>query len=222
MPRRQATASALDGSVPPTVAAALAAELAGLSPEARRLLDAAAVVGDPFEPGLAAAVAERAGVGGAARARRAAAARARAARERAGALRVPPSRRPPRRLRRRAGRLAARRSRPRRRRRSSGGAPARCSARTTSSTPRRPGDAEAIALLTAAAEELQSPAPPTAARFYAGALRLVPEHPDERARRIRLQSRLADAQAAGGDARGARDTLLAALRDGDGRASGSR
>ena len=49
---------AVDESVPPAVAAALAAELAGLAPIARRVLDAAAVAGDPFEPELAAAVAE--------------------------------------------------------------------------------------------------------------------------------------------------------------------
>ena len=47
-----------DGTVPPAVAAALAAELGGLGADARRLLDAAAVVGDPFELDLAAAVAE--------------------------------------------------------------------------------------------------------------------------------------------------------------------
>ena len=45
-------------AVPPAVAAALAAELRGLTPDARRLLDAAAVVGDPFGPALAAEVAE--------------------------------------------------------------------------------------------------------------------------------------------------------------------
>ncbi len=47
-----------DGEVPRVVAAALESELAALTPEARRLLDAAAVAGDPFELGLAAEVAE--------------------------------------------------------------------------------------------------------------------------------------------------------------------
>ena len=51
-------ADAADESVPPAVAAALGAELSALTPDARRVLDAAAVAGDPFEPGLAAAVAE--------------------------------------------------------------------------------------------------------------------------------------------------------------------
>ena len=44
--------------MPEAVALALGAELAELAPEARRVLDAAAVVGDPFDPALAAEVAE--------------------------------------------------------------------------------------------------------------------------------------------------------------------
>lgn len=47
----------LDG-VPDRVAGALASELDAVSPGARVLLDAAAVAGDPFDPELAAAVAE--------------------------------------------------------------------------------------------------------------------------------------------------------------------
>src|SRR5215207_4422774 len=46
------------GAPPPGVTAALMAELAALPGDARRLLDAAAVAGDPFEAGLAAEVAE--------------------------------------------------------------------------------------------------------------------------------------------------------------------
>ncbi len=44
--------------VPPAVAASLAEELASLSPPERALLEAAAVAGEPFEPDLAAAIAE--------------------------------------------------------------------------------------------------------------------------------------------------------------------
>src|SRR5262249_41009901 len=44
--------------LPPAVATALAGELASLSARARTLLDAAAVVGDPFELGFATATAE--------------------------------------------------------------------------------------------------------------------------------------------------------------------
>ncbi len=57
-PRRRSPPRRVGDSVPPAVAAALAAELSELAPDARRLLDAAAVAGDPFEPELAAAVAE--------------------------------------------------------------------------------------------------------------------------------------------------------------------
>ncbi|HKA02779.1 MAG TPA: AAA family ATPase [Acidimicrobiales bacterium] len=48
-------------TVPVTIQRALADELAALSPSARALIRAAAVVGDPFEIGLAATVAETAG-----------------------------------------------------------------------------------------------------------------------------------------------------------------
>ena len=44
--------------MPEVVALALAAELADLAPQTRRVLEAASVVGDPFDPGLAAEVAE--------------------------------------------------------------------------------------------------------------------------------------------------------------------
>jgi DNA-binding NarL/FixJ family response regulator/tetratricopeptide (TPR) repeat protein len=47
-----------DGVVPGAVAASLAEELESLSSAARALLDAAAVAGEPFEPDLAAAIAE--------------------------------------------------------------------------------------------------------------------------------------------------------------------
>ena len=46
-----------DVDVPPSVAAALAEELARLSEEARQVVEGAAVVGDPFDPELAAAAA---------------------------------------------------------------------------------------------------------------------------------------------------------------------
>jgi ATP/maltotriose-dependent transcriptional regulator MalT len=50
----------LDGGldVSPTVASAIARELAGLSPQARTVIEAAAVAGDPFEPDVAAEVAQ--------------------------------------------------------------------------------------------------------------------------------------------------------------------
>ena len=194
-----------DGTVPPAVAAALAAELGGLGAEARRLLDAAAVVGDPFELDLAAAVAE---LGDA----------------------LPPLDellarslvRPggaPRRFafRHPVVRHAVYEATP-------GGWRLGAHARAAAALERRgagpverahhveqaaaPGDEAAIALLSAAADELHSPAPATSARYRAAALRLMPGG----AARTPAELRLADAQAAAGDATGARGTLLEALR----------
>ena len=51
-------AGEVEGGVPAAVAAALAEELESLSSSARALLDGAAVAGEPFEPDLAAAIAE--------------------------------------------------------------------------------------------------------------------------------------------------------------------
>ena len=197
-----------DGALPPAVTAALASELGGLEPDARRLLDAAAVAGDPFEPALAADVAEQ---------------------EEAAALRaldvllaarlVRPTSAPRRfAFRHPVVRQAVYDALP-------GGWRLGAHARAAEALARRgagpverahhaefagvPGDAAAIALLTEAAEDLQGPAPATAARFQAAAVRLLPDAAEERPR---MQARLADAQAAAGDALGARATLLEALR----------
>jgi ATP/maltotriose-dependent transcriptional regulator MalT len=51
-------AGAADGGVPAAVAASIAEEVAGLDPTARALLQAAAIAGEPFEPEVAAAIAE--------------------------------------------------------------------------------------------------------------------------------------------------------------------
>ena len=61
-----------------------------------------------------------------------------------------------------------------------------------------PGDEEAIAVLDAAATELRSLAPGTAAHLLAAVLRLVPDG----RRRTPIELRLAEAQAAAGDAIG--------------------
>ena len=103
-----AVAASGDGTVPPAVAAALAAELGGLGADARRLLDAAAVVGDPFDVDLAAEVAEL-GDGAAARgARRPPPPRPRPGGRRSTAVRVPAPGGAARGLRGGPGRVAAR------------------------------------------------------------------------------------------------------------------
>ena len=75
-----------------------------------------------------------------------------------------------------------------------------------------PGDDGAIALLDAAASELQAPAPATAARFDAAALRLLPDRPDARPARAHGGHGSPTRRRPAGDAEAARDTLLAALR----------
>jgi DNA-binding CsgD family transcriptional regulator len=201
---------AADGSVPPAVAAALAAELSALGPQARGLLDAAAVVGDPFDPGLAADVAELAEPA------------ALAALDELLARAIVRPAEAPRRFafRHPVVRHAVYAATP-------GGWRLGAHARAAVGLERQgagvvlrahhvehaaaAGDERAIALLAAAAGELQSPAPATAAHFQAAALRLLPDRPEDRERRARMQARLADAQAAAGDAEAARETLVDAL-----------
>jgi DNA-binding NarL/FixJ family response regulator len=203
--------TAADGSVPAPVAAALAIELAALGQEARRLLDAAAVAGDPFEPGLAAELAELSE--GAALA---------ALDELLERALVRPAGAPRRfTFRHPVVRHAVYAAIP-------GGRRLGAHARAGAALERRgagaverahhvehaahPGDDHALGLLVTAARELQSPAPASAARYYAAALRLLPNQPEERSRRIEMQARLADAQAAAGDTLAARATLDEALR----------
>jgi ATP/maltotriose-dependent transcriptional regulator MalT len=194
-------------AVPAAVAAALAAEFGALAPESRALLDGAAVSGDPFELDLAAAVAE---LPEPAALRALDELLARALVRPAGAPRAFAFRHP---VVRHAAYVAT----------AGGwrlGAHARAAAaleRAGAGAVRRahhvehaaqPGDAAAISLLASAAADLQSPAPATAARFLASALRLLP---DGDAERTQMQLRLADAQAAAGDPSAAHATLLAAV-----------
>jgi hypothetical protein len=203
----QATIAA-DAFVPAPVAAALAAELDGLSAQARNVIDAAAVAGDPFDPALAAAIASVPEDTALA-----------ALDELLACALVRPAGAPGRfAFRHPVVRHAVYAGTP-------GGWRVGAHARAAEALRRRgagaverahhveqfarPGDDEAIALLRAAAEALQPPAPANAARFFAAALRLLPD-----AARVRteLRSRLADAQAAAGDAAAARQTLLEALQ----------
>ena len=203
-----ASLGADDPPVPPAVAAALAAELRGLTPAARRLLDAAAVIGDPFGPAIAAETAEldepaaltaldelleRALVrpGGA---------------PRRFAFRHPVVRHAVYEAAPGGWRLGAH-ARAAVALECRGAGPVERAHHVEQAASR--GDEAAIALLGAAARELQSPAPATAARFHAATLRLLPDGAGER---TAIEARLADAQAAAGDAAGARETLLGALR----------
>ena len=202
--------TASDGSIPPAVAAALTAELAALAPEARGMLDAAAVIGDPFESGIAADVAE---LPEADALRALDVLLAHALIRPAGAPRRFAFRHP-------VVRHAVYVESPRGWRLGAHGRAARALGRRGAGPVERahhiaqsadPGDEEAIALLSTAAGQLQSPAPATGARYYAAALRLLPDAPGLLERRVRIQASLADAQAAAGAAESARETLLAAL-----------
>ena len=194
--------AAVEAAVPDAVALAISAELADLAPDARRVLDAAAVAGDPFDPALAAEIAElpeAAALAGLddllART---------LVRPAAGARRFA--------FRHPVVRHAVYESAP-------GGWRLAAHARAADALERRgagvvarahhiehaaaPGDDAAAAVLVEAARELQGPAPASAARFHAAALRIVPDRA--------IQVALAEAQSASGDAAAARATLLDAL-----------
>jgi DNA-binding CsgD family transcriptional regulator/tetratricopeptide (TPR) repeat protein len=205
------TSAAADSgpAVPQTVAAALRAERAGLGDDARRLLDAGAVLGDPFAPALAAEVAGLAAPAALAAVDELVA---------AGIVRSSPP-----------GRFAFRHPIVRQAVYAATGSGWRISAhgRASEALERHgagiverahhvehaaaPGDVAAAALLTDAAAELQAPAPAVAARLYGSALRLLGTRPDRRARRVELLALRADAQAAAGDSTAAQATLAEAL-----------
>ena len=122
--------------VPQSVVSMLAEEIRGLPPEARRVLEAAAVAGEPFEPDVAAEVAEVSEEAVAVALDELLARDLVRPDRRAAPVPLPPSARAPRGLRARRRRLAAGRPRPRR-----GGAEGARGERlprrpTTSSTPR--------------------------------------------------------------------------------------
>ena len=199
-------AAAGDDAVPAAVRAALAAELAALGDDARRLLDAAAVGGDPFETGFAAAVAElpedralralddllgralvRPAGGGPRFAFRHPVVRHAVYTGTAGGWRLGAHARAAAELERR------------------GAGPVERAHHVERSAAR--GDAAAAAVLAEAGGRLRATAPGRAAQLYAAALALLP---DGHAERAGLRGRLADAQAASGDAVSARATLVAA------------
>jgi ATP/maltotriose-dependent transcriptional regulator MalT len=207
----RADTAAADWSVPPPVAAALTGELTALTREARRLLDAAAVTGDPFEPALAAEVAElseEAGLTALDELLARGLARPTGA-PRLFAFRHPVVRHAVYEAAPRGWRLGAH-ARAARALEQRGAGPAERAHHVEHAA--SPGDERAIDLLATAARGLQSPAPAVAARFHTAALRLLPERPENHERRTRMLRLLADAQAASGEPVAARETLLEALR----------
>ena len=203
-----------DATLPAAVAAALTSELAALTPEARALLEGAAVAGDPFDLDLAAAIAE---LGGERTLRSldellAVGLIRPAEAPRQFAFRHPVLRHAVDAATARGWQLGAHAR-----------AAAALEARGASPLRRahhvehvaEPGDRAAVDVLVAAAHDLQAPAPAAAARYFAAALRLLPERHEARPERLRLCRQLADAQAAAGDPQGARETLVRALQDAD-------
>jgi predicted ATPase/DNA-binding CsgD family transcriptional regulator len=207
---RVATASDLAGlDVPPAVAAALAEELALLDARTRRLLEGAAVAGDPFEPELAAAAAGTAEASaleavdellGLDLLRRTDAPRRFRFRHPLVRRAVYESAPPAWRLsahERTAAALAA------------AGSPAADRAHHVERSAHT-GDAAAVAVLREAGEATAHRAPASAARWFAGALRLLP--PDApSAARIELLLARARALAATGHFRDGHDALLESL-----------
>ena len=198
--------------MPASVALALTAELAALPDASRLVLEAAAVVGDPFEPALAA---EAADVSEPDALRALDELLTRALVRPAGAARRFAFRHP-------VVRHAVYEGAP-------GGWRLAAHARAAAALERRGaglvarahhvehaaqlGDEAAIDLLEGAARELQGPAPASSARFHAAALRILPDSAATRERRAAIQVALAEAQSAAGDRASARETLLATLAD---------
>lgn len=198
-----------DGGIPRPVEEALARELAGLDAETQRVLRGAAVTGDPFTPEQAAEVAGEDP------------ALALAALDRAIAVRLVRSTDTPALFRfrhplarqavyasageawrvgahARAAALLARR-----------GASALARAHHLERSAVR-GDEDAVAVLTAAGEAAAAVAPASAARWFAAALRLLPEDADD-GRRLALLGPLAPALGSAGRLHQSRATLLEIL-----------
>ena len=201
-------AGAANGSgIPPAVTAALVEELAALEPDSRRLIDAAAITGEPFEPDLARAVAQL---------------DAEAALDalddllerdlvrptdvpRWFSFRHPLVRRTVYETTPRGWRIAAHARAAAELGR--GGAPAADRARHIEQCA-APGDEEAIALLIAAGEHSAPRAPATAARWFEAALRLL--HGDDHERQVDVRVALAAALRSTGELDRSRALLLEA------------
>jgi DNA-binding NarL/FixJ family response regulator len=201
---------ALEPEVPAAVAAALAGELRSLSDTARTLAQGAAVVGDPFEPELAAAAAALGQEGTLAALDELlevdvvrATGEARRFRFRHPLVRraIYQGAGPAWRLGAHARTATALTDR--------GAVPATLAHHLEQSA--MPGDEAAITTLVAAAEATATKAPATAAHWFAAALRLLPEHGTESLRRLELLPPLAMALGAAGELEQSREALLETL-----------
>ena len=195
------------GGVPGAVAASLAEELASLSTDSRTLLDAAAVAGEPFEPDLAAAIAQLSSGDGLA-----------ALDDLLAVDLVRPTQMPRRFIfRHPLVRRAVYESAPGGWRLAAHAQAAATLARRGASAAERAhhveqaaaqGDEEAIALLLEAGAETAPRAPAAAARWFAAALRLVPA--GDRVRQSEVRVALASALRSAGELERCRETLLEA------------
>jgi DNA-binding NarL/FixJ family response regulator len=198
----------LRGPLPPTIVAAVGLEAGALGGDARLLLDGAAVIGDPFEPGLAAAAAglER-GQALAALDALVAADLVRPDGGRRFRFRHPLVRRAVYDVAPAGWRLAAHER-----------AAAALAAQGASATAQayhveqcaQPGDEAAITVLTDAGHAAAETAPATAARWYGAALELVPA--GDVGRRIGLLAPMAIAQGAAGRLHDCHASLTEVLR----------
>lgn len=201
--------SALPG-VPPAVTAALGDELRELGADARLVLDAASVAGDPFEPDLAAAIAELPEEAALAALDELLAAGVVRTTDvpRRFAFRHPLVRRAVYETTRRGWRLAAH-TRAAAELAARGEPPAVRAHHVEQSA--RSGDLAAAELLQTAGEEAAARAPATAVRWFEAALRLLPSGAERDQRRPALLMSLATALAASGRYEETRSTLVGLL-----------
>ena len=205
-----ATRDSVDTPVPAAVRGVLAAEIAALSPASRSLIQGAAVVGDPFEVGLAATVADVPD-----------GAELEAVDELLDADLVRPGPVPRRFVFRHplvrhaiyestpAGCRIGAHGRAATALEDQGASPASRAHHVERSA--RPGDAAAAAVLIEAAQASAGRAPATAAHWYEAALRVMPEAAGDRAARLAVLVALAPKLAAVGRLDDSRAALLEAL-----------
>ena len=199
---------ALDAEVPRAVGAALVAELEALSPVARRLLVSASIAGDPFEPELAFAIGELTPQDGVPALDELLDARLLHVTDvpRRFAFRHPLVRRAVYETGKGGWRLDAH-ARAARAMAALGATPAARAHHVEQSAAR--GDRNAIGILCEAGDASAPRAPGGAARWYAAALRLMPE--DDRQARVETLAKLAAALRSTGDLERCSDRLLEAL-----------